>query len=363
MIKDTIGNIFDFIPETNLTEEYFYEHKGEYPVFSGQTENEGIIAYIDGYNQTEPCVTFTTYGVNAGTLNYREGKYTIGRNCMGLRPKEKFKDKIILEWFIYRYQNLFYKSAIGDKNGQKSLNKILIKGVEITIPNKNIQRKQLRLYQRALSMVSDINNLLSKLNNLLNSKIKINLIAYEEEIGNIFHFKGGNSGLTEEFVYYNQSTSEDDKIPILSSATIETNFMGYISKNAKPQGKKLKIFKGPCILVARNGYAGKMTYISESEFTTNDHAYVLVPKEEWKNEINLRWFVYQYQELFFNLVTSKSDNATFNKEYAKKQKVKIPDKENYQDKIAKMLLKIDELINKLEYIKEQIYDLIETEII
>jgi len=58
---------------------------------------------------------------------------------------------------------------------------------------------------------------------------------------------------------------------------------------------------------------GSMTYIKEGRFTTNDHAYVLIPKKNWINKINLRWFTFQFQGLFQNLATSKSDNATFTK--------------------------------------------------
>ena len=126
--------------------------------------------------------------------------------------------------------------------------------------------------------------------------------------------------------------------------------------------KKLKIFNGECILIARNGYAGTMTHLNNVEFTINDHAYVLTPKIEWKNKINLRWFVYQYQELFYNIISSKSDNATFNKTYAEKQTIIIPDKD-FQDRVAEKLLKIDCLIEELEKTNEQIEKLLFCEII
>ncbi|MDW7726668.1 MAG: restriction endonuclease subunit S [Candidatus Methanoperedens sp.] len=177
-----------------------------------------------------------------------------------------------------------------------------------------------------------------------------------------FNFNGGNSGLTEDFSYNNQPSTEDEKIPILSSATSKLNEMGYISKNAKPKNKKLKIFNKECVLIARNGYAGTMTYLNNYEFTINDHAYVLTPKKEWKNKINLRWFVYQYQELFYNMVTSKSDNATFNKTYAEKQKIILPDKE-FQDGIVEKLFKIDCLIEELDKANKQIEKLLFCEII
>ena len=125
------------------------------------------------------------------------------------------------------------------------------------------------------------------------------------------------------------------------------NLMGTISRNAKlPNGGPLRVFTGPCILVARNGYAGTMKYIPSGEFTINDHAYVFTPKQEWRDKINPRWFVYEYQELFYQLVTSKSDNATFSSEYVASKNIEIPAKE-LQDRVANVLLVIDELYIEL----------------
>ena len=238
----------------------------------------------------------------------------------------------------------------------------MIKNVIINIPNIQTQNKQLKTYQKTKNLLNKIKTLISKLNDLLKSKLENLDYIYNEKIGEIFNIKGGNSGLTEKFIYYNQPTNEDEKIQVFSGATVKSNLMGYISKNARPKGRKLKIFYMPAILVVRKGIAGKMTYIEKEEFTTNDDTYVLTHQKEWKNKINLRWFVYQYQELFYNIITSKSDNATFNKQYAEKQIIKIPDIE-FQNKFANKLIKIDNMIEKLENLKDKIENLIEYEII
>jgi Type I restriction modification DNA specificity domain len=180
-----------------------------------------------------------------------------------------------------------------------------------------------------------------------------------DDVGTIFDIEGGNSGLTEEFIYLNQPTTDEDAILIHSAATVESNLMGPISRYAKPNGKQLKIFSGPAILVRRNGQAGSMTYIPTGEFTTTDHAYVLIPKEHFKDRVNLRWFTFQYQELFKNLVTSKSDNATFSKEYAEKQKVTLPTIE-IQNRISGKLQKIDLMIKEMDDIKEKLSELKES---
>ena len=53
MLQEKIGKLFNFISETNITEEYSYLHKGKYPVYSGQTENEGIVSFIDYINKKD----------------------------------------------------------------------------------------------------------------------------------------------------------------------------------------------------------------------------------------------------------------------------------------------------------------------
>jgi len=173
------------------------------------------------------------------------------------------------------------------------------------------------------------------------------------QLNNVFQFKGGNSGLTEEFIYNNLPNTEEEAIPIFSGSTLSQNMMGYISEKARPHNKKLKIFKGPAILVIRKGKAGKMLYLKKPKFAINDDVYVMIPKTEWNDKINKRWFAYQYQEPFYNLVTSKSDNATFNKEYAGNQRIIIPEKP-LQDNIAQKLLKLDYLLVELDNLSKQI---------
>lgn len=352
-----IGEIFDFLPETNLVEEDFYNCAGDYPVYSGQTENQGIVGKISTYNQELPSVTLTTYG-SAGKLFYREGKYTIGRNCMGLRPKEHYTNEINLNWFAFSFQNLFYRLRIGDPQGQKSLNKLLLERILIEIPDTKIQARQLSKYEKLSNLKTKINNLTTKLRDAIHFNKTYNSILAQGNIKGFLNIEGGNSGLTEEFIYYNLPNTEDEKVIILTSATLERTAMGFISENAKPDERDLKIFNGPAILVARNGYAGTMTYISDGRFTTNDHAYVITPKREWKNKINLEWFISEYQELFYKIVTSKSDNATFSKEYAERQIIQLPHIDD-QKGIMSKLAPLKKLINQLHVAENKIDELLE----
>ncbi len=363
-LTDTIGNIFDFLSETNITEEYLYNHAGKYPVYSGQTEGQGILGFIDSYNQELPCVTFTTYGVGAGKLFYREGKYTIGRNCMGLRPKTPHIEKINLEWFPFSFQNMFYRLRRGDSEGQGSLNKIILERQPIVIPDCDIQVRQLQKYESLAAIQHFVDSSFIDLQQM--SKYSVyyppESIIAKDRLNTFIDFTGGNSGLTEEFIYQHLPENINDSIQILTSSTLERTAMGFVSKSSKPKGKKLKLFQAPAILVARNGYAGTMTYIPEGIFTTNDHAYVITPKKIWREKLNLEWLIYEYQSLFYQLVTSKSDNATFNKEYAERQLIRIPDI-NCQNEVVEKLNQVKETTRKLRALQSRVDSLLEYAII
>ena len=362
MLNEKISTFFDFLPEKNLTEEYFYEHKGNYPVYSGQTRNEGIVSYIDNYEHDGNCVTVTTYGNNAGRLFFRIGKYTIGRNCMGIKPKKQYLDQINMEWFSYKFQNLFYKLRIGDLHGQRSLNQKLIKNVIINIPSIEIQVDQLYQYRKLQKMIKHVTKIQHEISEFLENKLDYFPIKFTNHLSEIFNICGGNNNLTEEFIYNNQPTTSDEAIPIYSGSTIQSTSLGFIERTAQKKSKGLKISKAPAIIVVRKGLAGTMKYVKTGDFTITDDAYVMTLKTEWKNKINLRWFVLQYQDLFKNLVTSKSDNATFSKEYAEQQTIAIPPI-NAQNNIAKKIIKLDALKIRLIEIEKNAYDLVKCQII
>src|SRR6266699_6847833 len=59
-----------------------------YPVYSSQTFNNGIMGYIDAYDFEGEYVTWTTDGVNAGTVFYRNGKFNCTNVCGTIKLKK-----------------------------------------------------------------------------------------------------------------------------------------------------------------------------------------------------------------------------------------------------------------------------------
>ncbi len=111
---------------TEISEEKTDTHK--YPVYSSQTKNEGLLGYYDKY-LFETAITWTTDGANAGTVNYREGKF-YSTNVNGvLLSDEGFANKAIAE--ILNNKAWKYVSKVGNP---KLMNNVM-SGISLTIPN------------------------------------------------------------------------------------------------------------------------------------------------------------------------------------------------------------------------------------
>lgn len=67
--------------------EYIGAHPGDYPLYSSQTSNDGIMGWIDSYMFDGEYLTWTTDGAHAGTVFYRQGKFSCTNVCGTLSAK------------------------------------------------------------------------------------------------------------------------------------------------------------------------------------------------------------------------------------------------------------------------------------
>ncbi len=102
--------------DAKYTRKYIHDHKGEYPVYSSQTSNAGEIGKIDTYDYEEECFTWTTDGVLAGTVFYRNGKFSITTHCGILKLKEEYRKKVDFEYlgFVLNLTLTLPKSTLGE---------------------------------------------------------------------------------------------------------------------------------------------------------------------------------------------------------------------------------------------------------
>lgn len=117
---------------SKYTNKYFVKNKGNFPVYSSQTFNEGIIANINTYDYDCNCITWTTDGVYAGTVFLRNGKFSMTTHCGALMLKKEFEGIIDLEYIYAVLFNKLKQFANGEQNKRVTVN--IIKNIYVDIP-------------------------------------------------------------------------------------------------------------------------------------------------------------------------------------------------------------------------------------
>ncbi len=116
------------------------------------------------------------------------------------------------------------------------------------------------------------------------------------KISDIFHVRTGIR-ITEEEVYSNKGD-----LPCVTAQTSNEGITWYADEkwleSFEKNGEKV-IIDEPCITWSKDGYAGRLFY-RNYKFFPNDHCGVLILKDEYKDLINYKWFVYFQQELIMS---------------------------------------------------------------
>ncbi|WP_257005925.1 restriction endonuclease subunit S [Helicobacter pullorum] len=141
------------------------DKNGVFPVYSSQTSNNGILGYIKTYDFDYEQITWTTDGVNAGTIFLRSGKYNCTNICGTLKPKRNEN----MVFLTYALQNAtpYYKRP--DTNGAKIMNNEMA-NIEIVYPPIEEQKAIADFLDSKCKLIETFIEKKQKLITLLNEK-------------------------------------------------------------------------------------------------------------------------------------------------------------------------------------------------
>ena len=131
-----------------------------YPVYSSQTKDQGLMGYYKDYLY-EDAITWTTDGANAGTVNYRAGKFYCTNVCGVL-----LADKVIPNQMIAEALNNVSKGHVSYVGNPKLMNNVMAE-IEISLPSSAEERDRIAeffsevddlitLHQRRLQQLKNI---------------------------------------------------------------------------------------------------------------------------------------------------------------------------------------------------------------
>lgn len=160
------------------------ENPGEYPVYSSQTKNDGVMGYLDTYDFEGEYVTWTTDGAHAGTVFYREGKFNCTNVCGTMSAKS---DDIVMKYLPYLL-NLGTKYYVRYDINPKLMNGTMSR-IPICLPPVKEQREIVECIEsesaeveRLIERERDVIELLQELRTSLISEVVTGKIDVRDEL-------------------------------------------------------------------------------------------------------------------------------------------------------------------------------------
>ncbi|MGC7167548.1 restriction endonuclease subunit S [Metamycoplasma hominis] len=150
---DLIKNLCEIKRGKVYSKEFIKLNKGEYPVYSSQSLNDGILGKIDKYDFDGEYVTWTTDGAYAGTVFYRIGRFSITNVCGILSVLNKSKLNVK---YLSTCLSMQTKKFVNKASGNPKLMSNIMENIEIPIPHISIQNKIVEILDKLETYTKDI---------------------------------------------------------------------------------------------------------------------------------------------------------------------------------------------------------------
>ncbi len=154
-----------------LTKSFCQKNKGPYPVYSGKTGGDGIMACINTYEfdtGKQNVILSTTVGAKAMTIKTILGKFNLSQNCMIIVPKS---EEYLTSYFAYCFSMIFQLERVLIPSYIKpSFRKEDFLKIKIPIPPLKEQEDIVKFLQKELGKIDTLIALSSKFILTLNDK-------------------------------------------------------------------------------------------------------------------------------------------------------------------------------------------------
>lgn len=193
VVYDIIENICKISRGRVMSKEYLRDNVGEYPVYSSQTVNDGILGKINTYDYDGEYLTWTTDGAKAGSIFYRIGKFSITNVCGLLKV---INDKVNTK-FLYYYLGTVAKKYVNAGMGNPKLMSNVMATIKVAVPPIPVQEEIVRILDTYSELEAELE---TKLGAELDARKKqyeyhLNqLLSFEEQDKNVKFMQLGEIG-------------------------------------------------------------------------------------------------------------------------------------------------------------------------
>ena len=149
----TVESICEISRGKVISKDFIKENYGEYPVYSSQTENNGVLGWISTFDYDGEYLTWTTDGANAGTVFYRKGRFNITNVCGLLKPKNS---EINIRYLYFTLKSVAKKYVVQGMGNPKLMSNVMGK-IKIPVPPLDVQNRIVNVLDNFEKICSDLN--------------------------------------------------------------------------------------------------------------------------------------------------------------------------------------------------------------
>lgn len=360
-----VKNLFD-VSRGRVISKLEITDDGKYPVYSSQTENDGIFGYIDTFDYSGEALTWTTDGEKAGTVFYRNGKYNCTNICGILQKKQDSIYKTDIKYLFYAIRMVAEENKRPDTNGHKIMSNEMER-LSIPITNYDEQVKiGLTLDEKSRNIDNTLNLIKEEIESLENYKKSVITEAVTKGLDKNVEMKDSgiewigeipkhwnmlrikNLGICRNGLTYSPSDTCDEKdgTLVLRSSNVQN---GKIVLNNNVYVKKripdyLMVKNGDILICSRNGskeLIGKNAIINNIDATFGAFMMIYRSKNPKLMYYVLNSNIFQYYlGTFFTSTINQLTNSNF-----ENMKIVWCDDINEQDQLVDYLDKKTKLID------------------
>ena len=267
-----------------------------YPVYSSQTKDKGLMGYYKDYLY-EDAITWTTDGANAGTVNYRAGKFYCTNVCGVLLSNEVEANQMIAEAL-----NNVAKGYVSYVGNPKLMNNVMA-DILIQIPKQAEERKHLS------SFFANLDNLITlhqrKYEQLINIKKSLleKMFPADGEDKPKIRFKGFTDAWEQ------RKAKELCSIGTGKSNTQDQNQDGkypfYIRSDTPVKSDKY-LYDCEAVITIGDGNIGKVFHYINGKFDLHQRCYKMTDFQD----ITGKYFYYYFSTMFYDRAMKMTAKAT-----------------------------------------------------
>lgn len=341
-----LGEVCEIKRGRVISKAYLEQNSGAFPVYSSQTRNNGEIGRINTYDFNGEYATWTTDGAYAGTVFYRDGKFSITNICGLIKPNDS--KRLLVKYIVYWLQIEANKHVKGGSGNPKLMSNV-VANIQIPIPSIKTQEKIVKILDKFTNYVTELkarNKQYEFYRDMLLSEeylTKLTKKFYQLEEPRSFDFvKISELCLRQRGI---KITAEQMKNLDKEDSSVKVFAGGNTTANLSPEEVGIEnIINKPSVIVKSRGNIDFEYY--DSDFTHKNEMWSYSSLNEEKLNIKFLYYILKNNLKYFidNAISGKlpqiSTGVTDN--------YRVPLPNIYvQNKIVSILDKFDKLVNDI----------------